>query len=804
MKRTLFNWTLVLLSLCIAPETMNAENGDGPCGVKLSTNGTDITLRLTSEDWENNPFSSELNNTSVLNGYDLGNLRTLELKKGIYVGWASGNDYYNETSFKIKYCVYKDGEDAPEMTEYIALDHQAYREGNNYRFESTLANPIDLYALTNYEPGTYKLRMQMCEHKYWDNGTENGSWNEDKAEVEATFVVPNLYIAGDLPGIGWLENRRAISYNTPVTISIGNEGHYAFKIMDGQWGEGHEYYTVDRVNSSPHIYGSETNGSNINFSLSEAAEVTISISNETNKITITTTTPFTAPQYYIAGNGNSGDSWTINNENWDAKGSSMTNGSKTFYNLEASNNAYQFKITDGGWDNNNEYTLLDTEHCIGNVSGGNGSNIQFTLSKKSDVTINYDGKYITVQVDPVLYLTGNGLTADAWEQNTTWVPNARRLSYGSITIENLPASDKAYEFKVTTGAWPEAGTVWGFANLDAEHSTANVYEGDNHNICFLLNETSNITISFNPETSKIIFTSSTALRTPYNIVGAEALTGYNWGYDYDHHNLMSLQGDGTYKLEINNKELNSGTYNFKVIKNHKYAEGFEFPYGEGNNAWITISSQGKYNLVFTFIPDDATTVHCTAYELMDYTISQYGYNTFYYGKAYEIPEGVTAKIATNIDDNAITYEEIEDVIPANTGVLLIGTPNQTYTFLETTTDVTCSGNLFQGTLEDETISNSEVHYILSTHSGQVGMYWPHGTDEYGVGDFENKAHKAYLETSVLNAPARRGFPFNPQSELPTSVESGKSKVESGKFLRDGQLYIQRDGRIYNAQGVRVQ
>ena len=36
------------------------------------------------------------------------------------------------------------------------------------------------------------------------------------------------------------------------------------------------------------------------------------------------------------------------------------------------------------------------------------------------------------------------------------------------------------------------------------------------------------------------------------------------------------------------------------------------------------------------------------------------------------------------------------------------------------------------------------------------------------------------------------------------VESQKSKVESTKLLRDGILYILREGKMYNAQGQKVQ
>jgi hypothetical protein len=49
--------------------------------------------------------------------------------------------------------------------------------------------------------------------------------------------------------------------------------------------------------------------------------------------------------------------------------------------------------------------------------------------------------------------------------------------------------------------------------------------------------------------------------------------------------------------------------------------------------------------------------------------------------------------------------------------------------------------------------------------------------------------------------------FEKEPDDPTGVEeveSQKSKVESTKLLRDGMLYILREGKMYNAQGQKVQ
>jgi hypothetical protein len=62
-----------------------------------------------------------------------------------------------------------------------------------------------------------------------------------------------------------------------------------------------------------------------------------------------------------------------------------------------------------------------------------------------------------------------------------------------------------------------------------------------------------------------------------------------------------------------------------------------------------------------------------------------------------------------------------------------------------------------------------------------------------------------LEGTVAPAPGRRMLRISNADapKVATDVESQKSKVESQKVLRNGQLLIIRDGKMYNAQGQLV-
>ena len=114
--------------------------------------------------------------------------------------------------------------------------------------------------------------------------------------------------------------------------------------------------------------------------------------------------------------------------------------------------------------------------------------------------------------------------------------------------------------------------------------------------------------------------------------------------------------------------------------------------------------------------------------------------------------------------------------------------------------------MLKGSLTDEVIKNACVHYILSAESdgSRVGLYWPNEEtvdDNTGVGQFTNKAKKAYLELPASGASlAPRRYVFG-ANQMPTDIENVQPSANSSqKFLRDGQLFIRRGEHTYNAQG----
>ena len=126
----------------------------------------------------------------------------------------------------------------------------------------------------------------------------------------------------------------------------------------------------------------------------------------------------------------------------------------------------------------------------------------------------------------------------------------------------------------------------------------------------------------------------------------------------------------------------------------------------------------------------------------DLTVSAAGYATLYLDYATEIPEGVEVYTAKEVDGIWLKMAQVEDVLPANTAVIVKAHAG-TYTFVQTATETsTIADNLLKGSATDAYIdvpSNSKA-FVLSMVDGEVGMYPAKLTD----GRFLNNANKAYL------------------------------------------------------------
>ena len=124
------------------------------------------------------------------------------------------------------------------------------------------------------------------------------------------------------------------------------------------------------------------------------------------------------------------------------------------------------------------------------------------------------------------------------------------------------------------------------------------------------------------------------------------------------------------------------------------------------------------------------------------TISEAGYATLYLDYATEIPEGVEVYTAKEVDGIWLKIAQVEDIIPANTAVI-VKAPAGTYTFVQTATETPAiDDNLLKGSAEDAYIDvpSNRTAFVLSMVDGEVGMYLAKLTD----GRFLNNANKAYL------------------------------------------------------------
>jgi len=104
------------------------------------------------------------------------------------------------------------------------------------------------------------------------------------------------------------------------------------------------------------------------------------------------------------------------------------------------------------------------------------------------------------------------------------------------------------------------------------------------------------------------------------------------------------------------------------------------------------------------------------------------------------------------------------------------------------------------------------HYCLLTIKGEEGDIF-HFRVLYGadfahplVSDVQGVTVPFETNGKVGSADPLEPFVLNIQEGTPTGfdeVESQKSKVESRKMLRDGQLFIIRDGKTYSVTGAEV-
>ena len=180
-------------------------------------------------------------------------------------------------------------------------------------------------------------------------------------------------------------------------------------------------------------------------------------------------------------------------------------------------------------------------------------------------------------------------------------------------------------------------------------------------------------------------------------------------------------------------------------------------------------------------------------------ITAAGFATFYAPAEVAIPENVKAYYiaAEGIKGNNVTLTQIENVIPANTAVILEGAEGE-YTFSVSETDAAAvSGNLLKGTVINTNIIGQA--YVLGNDAEEgVGLYKTQMSNvtlsnaSGTVSVFKNNAYKAYLPASAVPAAANGAANFS------FRFEGGTTGVENVEVESASNVIYDLTGRQVNA------
>ncbi len=180
--------------------------------------------------------------------------------------------------------------------------------------------------------------------------------------------------------------------------------------------------------------------------------------------------------------------------------------------------------------------------------------------------------------------------------------------------------------------------------------------------------------------------------------------------------------------------------------------------------------------------------------------SETGFSTFASTYALDLtqanlPEGLKAYKATSVDGENITFEALDQAVPANTGILLAGEKGTTYNIPVAGSGTDVADNIFKVNTNGIDKEIGHTYFALKK-----------GTKEFRPFDPDNvtfPANRAYLDL-VDNPGARLVISFD--EEDPTginAIEAAKAEangLKDGKFLIGNKIVLVKNGVKYGANG----
>jgi hypothetical protein len=153
--------------------------------------GESYLYSFNNSNWTNGSWQ----NNTAYDGFSFGTPTSLILNGAAGNGWTDDTPGYDATSFVLHYRVYK-SDATPGEWNQIALDVQAYKNGNNYIYEKSNA-AVDLLALATVSgENTYTLEVAMSKNQFYTGGNWNSmipggqavAYSNTVSGYKATFI----------------------------------------------------------------------------------------------------------------------------------------------------------------------------------------------------------------------------------------------------------------------------------------------------------------------------------------------------------------------------------------------------------------------------------------------------------------------------------------------------------------------------------------------------------------------------------------------------------------------------------------
>ncbi len=243
------------------------------------------------------------------------------------------------------------------------------------------------------------------------------------------------------------------------------------------------------------------------------------------------------------------------------------------------------------------------------------------------------------------------------------------------------------------------------------------------------------------------------------------------------------------EMEVTTARYGLYTIEFSLDGNEDLTLGLKAGKDNGNN-WCYLS-----DMTLTYGIDRTT----TAYMGVNPDVK---YGTFCAPFEVNVPSGVTAYKCMDVSGSAITLDEVNSSIPANTPVILYaedGYPNTEYRGSRVGSDDIVNAGLLYGNVTDAALDITDTghEYILQRHDGVTAFYKIEGSG-YKVG-----ANRCYLQLPSESL-ARIAFYFHEEDD-PTAVAAlpsaaASSALGDGTYIINGRVVVVKSGVKYSLNG----